>query len=105
MYAIVETGGKQYRVEEGETLLVERLNVPAGETVTLDRVLLVVDGETVRVGTPQVPGAQVVARVLGETKGPKIRVFKYRPKKNYRRRRGHRQIYTALQIEKIEVKG
>lgn len=86
----------------GQELLVERLPVAEGETFMLDRVLLVADDEGVRVGNPVVAGAKVIARSLGELKGDKIIVFKYKPKVRYRRKRGHRQIYTRVLIEKIE---
>lgn len=103
MYAIVESGGKQYRVAEGEVIDVEKLSVPEGEKVSLDRVLMVADGGDVRVGTPLVEGARVEATVLDHGKGRKIRIFKYKPKIRYRRRAGHRQPYTRLRIERILV--
>lgn len=103
MYAIVESGGKQYRVAEGEVIDVEKLSVPEGEKVSLDRVLMVADGGDVRVGTPLVEGARVEATVLDHGKGRKIRIFKYKPKIRYRRRAGHRQQYTRLRIERILV--
>jgi large subunit ribosomal protein L21 len=102
VYAIVETGGKQYRVSEGATLYVEKLPGEPESTVELDKVLLIQDGESVRVGTPYIDGARVVATVVKQAKAPKILVFKYKPKKNYRKRYGHRQPYTALRIERIE---
>jgi len=103
VYAIVESGGKQYRVAEGEVIDVEKLSVPEGEKVSLDRVLMVADGGDVRVGTPLVEGARVEATVLDHGKGRKIRIFKYKPKIRYRRRAGHRQLYTRLRIERILV--
>lgn len=103
MYAIVETGGKQYRVSEGSTIHVEKIQGEPDETVELDRVLLIQDGETTRVGTPYVEGARVIAKIVKQAKAPKILVFKYKAKKNYRRRYGHRQPYTALLVEKIEA--
>lgn len=103
MYAVIESGGKQYRVEEGATLQVERLPVEPGAAVTLDHVLLVSDGQTVRVGAPLVPGASVQTRVLGHGRGKKVIVFKYKPKAHYRRKQGHRQNFTALRIEKISL--
>ncbi len=102
-YAIVETGGKQHRVAEGDTIYVEKLTAEPGEQVRLDRVLLVNREGELRVGAPTVEGAAVVARVSGHGKARKILVFKYRPKKRYRRRYGHRQPYTRLVIEKIEA--
>lgn len=101
MYAVVETGGKQYKVTEGQVIDVERLPVEEGQTIELDRVLMVSEDNQVAVGTPTVPGARVVARVLGEEKGEKIVVFKYKPKVRYRRKTGHRQTYTRLAIEQI----
>lgn len=103
MYAIVETGGKQYRVQEGDIINVEKLDAAEGETVELGRVLAVTrDGELVA-GTPVVEGARVEAKVLEHGKAKKIIVFKYKAKKNYRRKQGHRQLYTRVQIEKIEA--
>jgi len=102
VYAIVETGGKQYKVSAGATVDVERLSVDAGDQVELDRVLMVVDGDEVLVGSPTVEGAVVKATVLDEVKGKKVRTFKYRGTK-YRRRRGHRQQYTRLQVNDIVV--
>ncbi|MDN5347283.1 MAG: large subunit ribosomal protein [Clostridia bacterium] len=103
MYAIIETGGKQYRVSEGESLRVEKLPVAEGEMVTLDRVLAVGSEEGLKVGKPILQGARVLARVEKQGKGKKIIVFKYKPKKNYRRKQGHRQPYTQIRIEKIEI--
>ena len=101
IYAVIETGGKQYKVTPGQTIDVERLEVAEGKTIELDRVLLVADGDKVRVGTPTVDGAKVVATSQGEGKGKKIIVFKYKPKVRYRRKTGHRQLYTRLVIDKI----
>jgi ribosomal protein L21 len=102
-YAIIETGGKQYRVSEGDQVLVEKLDKGEGDTVTFDRVLAVVkEGELV-VGTPVVSGAQVTGKVVEHGKGKKILVFKYKAKANYRRRQGHRQPFTKVVIEKIEA--
>jgi large subunit ribosomal protein L21 len=101
VYAVIETGGKQYRVEVGQQLRVERLEVPKGERVEITRVLAVGDAQGVRFGRPVVKGARVVARSLGEQKGEKIIVFKYKPKVRYRRKMGHRQLYTLLRIEQI----
>ena len=105
IYAIIETGGKQYRVNPGQTIDVERLEVAEGNTVELDRVLLIADGERVVVGTPTVDGAKVVATAQGEGKGKKIIVFKYKPKVRYRKKTGHRQLYTRLVIDKIVEAG
>lgn len=103
MYAIIETGGKQYRVKEGDILRIEKLAFEPGETLEFDSVLLVRDGDEIRIGNPILTGARVSAKVLAQGKGRKILVFKYKPKKNYRKRYGHRQPYTEIQIEKIEV--
>ena len=102
MYAVVRTGGKQARVREGDVLDVERLPGAEGETIELSEVLLVGD-DPVRIGTPLVEGARVVARIAGEAKGPKLRIFKYNRRKRYRLRQGHRQRYTRVVIESIEV--
>lgn len=101
IYAIVETGGKQYKVSPGETIDVERLGVEEGSTVELDRVLLVAEGDKVNVGTPLVEGAKVIVEVIGEEKGEKLIVFKFKPKVRYRRKTGHRQVYTRLAIKEI----
>ena len=101
IYAIIETGGKQYRVSPGQTIDVERLDVAEGDTVELDRVLLIADGDRVTVGAPTVDGAKVVATSQGDGKGEKIIVFKYKPKVRYRKKTGHRQLYTRLVIDKI----
>ncbi len=102
-YAIVESGGKQYKAVEGATIDVDLLPYDAGQQVQLDAVLLLVDGETIQVGAPTVGGARVNATVMGMEKGPKVVVFKYRPKKRIRVKTGHRQQYTRLQIDSIEV--
>ncbi len=101
IYAVVETGGKQYKVSPGQTIDVERLDVAEGDTVELDKVLLIADGDKVTVGQPIVEGAKVVATSQGEGKGEKIIVFKYKSKVRYRRKKGHRQLYTRLLIDKI----
>jgi len=105
MYAVVTTGGKQYRVQAGSTLLVEKIVAVPGSSVTLDRVLLVGDGDNVTVGTPTVSGASVSATVLGEERGQKIVVFKFKQKVKYRRRTGHRQHLTRLRIDSITAAG
>jgi len=101
IYAIIETGGKQYKVTLGQTIDVERLDVAEGGKIDLDRVLLIADGDKVTVGTPTVDGAKVVATSQGEGKGKKVIVLKYKPKVRYRKKTGHRQFYTRLVIDKI----
>ncbi len=103
MYAIVETGGKQYRIEEGSTVYVEKLDVSEGEKVTLDQVLAVSKDGSLTVGEPYVAGASVEATVLENGKADKIIVFKYKRKKDYRRKQGHRQPYTKIKIETIQA--
>jgi large subunit ribosomal protein L21 len=101
VYAIVESGGRQYRAEVGHTIQTEKLPQDVGETVTLDRVLLVADGEKTVIGTPIVSGASVQATVVDQFRGDKILVLKYKPKNRYRVRQGHRQHYTRLRIDEI----
>jgi large subunit ribosomal protein L21 len=103
MTAIIVTGGKQYKVAEGDTLFIEKLPVEAGDTVKFDQVLAVLDGDKATFGTPVVEGASVEASVVKNGKGKKIRIFKYKPKKGYRKRQGHRQPYTKVTIGKITV--
>jgi large subunit ribosomal protein L21 len=105
MYAVIETGGKQYRVEVGTELEVELLDVEAGQSITLDRVLLVADGDTAAIGQPIVDGAAVQAEVVGATRGDKVIAFKYRPKARRRVKKGHRQDLTALRITDITLGG
>ncbi len=102
-YAIVETGGKQYRVQVGDVLSVEKLDGDAGTEVTFDRVLLIGGGDDIKVGVPVVEGASVAATIADQYRGEKIVVFKYKPKKNYRRKTGHRQSLTRLQITGINA--
>ena len=101
IYAIVETGGKQYKVTSGQVIDVESLGVAEGSTVELDRVLLIADGEKVTLGTPTVEGAKVLATSKGEDRAKKIIVFKYKNKVRYSKKTGHRQPYTSLTIDKI----
>ena len=103
MQAIIVTGGKQYVVNEGDTLFIEKLPVEAGDAVTFDQVLAIVDGENTKFGTPVVEGASVEGKIVKNGKGKKIRIFKYNPKKGYRKRQGHRQPYTKVEIGKISV--
>jgi len=102
-YAIVETGGKQYRVQAGDTVRIEKLNVAEGESVVFDKVLAVGKDGQITVGAPYVSGAKVTAKVASQGKAPKIIVFKYHNKTNYRRKTGHRQPFTAVTIESIEA--
>ncbi|NBX67772.1 MAG: 50S ribosomal protein L21 [Proteobacteria bacterium] len=104
MYAVIRTGGKQYRVEPGFELLVEKLEAEPGKTIALDDVLLYADGSEVAVGKPRV-AVTVHALVLGDEKGPKLKTIKYKRRHNYKRTYGHRQDYTRLLIEKFERKG
>ena len=101
MYAIVATGGKQYRVEPGQRVEIEKLTAEPGSQIDLGEVLLVADGDNVTVGQPTVPGARVVAEVLGDVKGKKIIVFKYKSKVRYRRKTGHRQTYSRVVVRDI----
>ena len=103
MYAIIETGGKQYKVTEGDTLFIEKLPVEAGDAVTFDKVLAILDGDKATIGTPVVEGAKVEGSVVKNGKGKKIMIFKYNPKKGYRKRQGHRQPYTKVTIGKISL--
>jgi large subunit ribosomal protein L21 len=100
-YAIVEDGGKQFRAIEGDMIDVDRFPAEVGEEVDLERVLLVADGEEVVIGTPLVTGARVQATVVSHVKGPKVTIFKYKPKERYRVKKGHRQQYTRLRIDSI----
>lgn len=102
-HAIIETGGKQYRVAEGDVIFIEKLDVEAGEAVKFDRVLAVIDDEGSVFGKPMVEGATVSANVVKNGKSKKIRVYKMKPKKGYRRTQGHRQPYTKVQIESINA--
>ncbi|MBR2478959.1 MAG: 50S ribosomal protein L21 [Clostridia bacterium] len=103
MFAIIETGGKQYKVNEGDIIFIEKLDVAEGETVTFDRVMAVSANDGLKIGTPVVEGAKVTANVLKNGKGKKIYVLKYKPKKNEKKKMGHRQPYTKVQIATIEA--
>lgn len=103
MYAIVETGGKQYRVTPGDTFRVEKLPVDRGATVELDRVLMVADEDKLTVGTPMVEGAKVVCTVLEQDRAKKVMAFRYKAKKNVRVKRGHRQYFSRLRVDSIEA--
>ncbi|WP_296225537.1 50S ribosomal protein L21 [uncultured Lactobacillus sp.] len=103
MYAVIKTGGKQYKVAEGESIFVEKLDVQAGEEVVFDQVILVANGDDVKVGTPLVKGAKVTAKVEKQGKEKKVVTFKYKPKKHSHSKYGHRQPYTKVTVEKIEA--
>jgi len=103
VYAIFRSGGKQYRVEQGETVYLERLETPVGEQVKIEDVLLVGGGETVHLGSPVLKAAAVIGTVVEQARDRKIRIFKYKRRKGYRRTKGHRQSYTAVKIDSIEV--
>ena len=105
MYAVVKTGGKQYRVSKDDILKVERLPGEAGEVITLDDVLMVGEGKNVTLGEPQVAGAAVAAEILEQGRGPKITIFKKRRRQNYRRKKGHRQLLTVLKVTEILTDG
>lgn len=101
MYAIIKTGGKQYTVREGDVLRIEKLNAEEGSDISFDEVLAINDDKSLKVGTPFLEGSKVEAKVIKHGKGKKITVFKYKPKKNYRKKQGHRQPFTQVQIGKI----
>lgn len=103
MYAIIETGGKQYKVSEGDVVFIEKLNVEENAEITFDKVLLAGEGDTVKIGAPTVEGATVSAKVLGNGKAKKVIVFKMKRKKNERKRRGHRQPYTKVEITAVNA--
>ena len=101
VYAVIQTGGKQYRVQQGDVIYVEKIDAQANDAVTFDKVLLVGEGEAVKVGTPAVDGAKVEGKVLAQVKGQKIVVYKYKAKKNERKKQGHRQPYTKVEITEV----
>lgn len=102
MYAIIKTGGKQYKVSEGDEIIIEKLEAEENSAVAFEEVLAIFDGDNAKIGTPVVEGAKVSATVVKNGKGPKLRIFKYKHKTNYRRRQGHRQPFTKVKIDKIE---
>jgi large subunit ribosomal protein L21 len=104
MYAVIKTGGKQYKVAAGDKLKVEKLVGEVGSTVVIDKVLLIADGETTTVGAPLVAGAKVNATVVSHGRGDKVMIFKMRRRKHYRKTQGHRQSYTEIQIDTISAK-
>jgi len=103
MFAVVKTGGKQYKVQKDDKILVEKLDSKEGDKVTLDEVLMIVDGKTAKVGEPLVKGAKVEAKIIAQTRGPKITIFKKKRRQNYRRKKGHRQDLTMIQVTNIKA--
>lgn len=103
MYAVIKTGGKQYRVAAGEKLKIEQIPAEVGAEITLDQVLMVGDGESVKVGAPLVQGASVTAKVLAQGRHPKVKIFKMRRRKHYQKHQGHRQNFTEIQISGISA--
>ncbi|MBR5468097.1 MAG: 50S ribosomal protein L21 [Firmicutes bacterium] len=103
MYAIIETGGKQYKVSEGDIITVEKLGVEAGSEYTFDKVIVLADDADVKVGAPYVEGASVAASVIGDGKAKKVIVYKYKAKKGFHKKNGHRQPFTKVQINKISL--
>ncbi|MBP9219133.1 MAG: 50S ribosomal protein L21 [Sterolibacterium sp.] len=101
MYAVIKTGGKQYRVAAGEKIKVEQIPADVGAEITLDQVLMVGEGESVKIGAPIVNGAKVTAKVIAHGRGPKVKIFKMRRRKHYQKHQGHRQNYTEIQISAI----
>ncbi len=101
MYAVIKTGGKQYRVTEGETLKVEKLDIDAGSSIEIDQVLMIADGDKVQIGAPYVEGGKVVATIKSHGRGKKIEIIKFKRRKHYDKRTGHRQAYTELEITGI----
>lgn len=101
MYALIETGGKQYKVADGDLVRVEKLDLEVGDTAVFDKVLLVADGDDIKIGAPYIDGAKVEAEVTAQDKHKKIIVYKYKAKKNYRKKQGHRQPYTEIKIKAI----
>ncbi len=104
MYAVIKTGGKQYRVVAGERLKVEKLVAEVGNTVTLDKILMIADGDAITIGSPLIAGATINATVLSHGRGDKVMIFKFRRRKHYRKTQGHRQSYTEIQIGDISAK-
>lgn len=101
MYAVIQTGGKQFRVEQGSNILVEKLPAKVGEEIVLDKVLIIGDGEKATIGRPHIDGARVIAEVIEQSRAKKVLVFKKRPKKGYKKMQGHRQYQTELRIKEI----
>ena len=103
MYAVIKTGGKQYRVSEGETLKIEKLEVESGKKITFKEVLMIADGDNIQVGTPLVEKASVEAKVVSQGKGKKVNILKFKRRKHSMKQQGHRQLFTEIQIGKIKV--
>ena len=103
MYAVIKTGGKQYRVSEGETLKVEKLEEEPGKKITFDEVLMIADGDKVQVGSPHVAKASVEAKVISQGKGKKVHILKFRRRKHSMKQQGHRQLYTEIRIDRIKA--
>jgi large subunit ribosomal protein L21 len=103
MYAVIKSGGKQYRVQEGQTLKLEKLELPTGETIEFDEVLLVADGDDVKIGAPLVSGAKVAAEIIDHGRGDKIKIIKFRRRKHSMTRQGHRQWFTEVKITGISA--
>ena len=103
MYAIITTGGKQFKVQQGDVIYVEKLSAEAGATVNFDVLLLQQDNDAAKIGTPLIDGVTVEGKILGDVKGKKIIIYKYKAKKNSRRKQGHRQSYTKVEITKVEA--
>lgn len=103
MYAVIESGGKQHRVEEGEVLQLEKLAVAAGDKVKFDKILMVGEGESVKIGTPYVEGSQVEAEVVKQGRGDKIKIVKFNRRKHYKKQQGHRQFFTEVKITGIKA--
>ena len=103
MYAVVETGGKQYRVQEGDVITVEKLNIEDGAKVVFDKVLVAGEGADIKVGKPCIEGCAVEGTAVESGKGPKVVIFKYKAKKDYRKKQGHRQPYTSVKIESLNI--
>lgn len=103
MFAVIKTGGKQYKVQKDDKILVEKLEGSEGDKITLDEVLMIADGKTSKVGEPTLKGAKVEAKVVTQTRGPKITIFKKKRRQNYRRKKGHRQDLTMIQITNIKA--
>jgi large subunit ribosomal protein L21 len=101
MYAVIETGGKQYRVSEGQAIKFEKLDVEPGAKVQFDKILMVADGDSIQVGSPYISGGKVTAEVLSQGRGKKVKIIKFRRRKHYRRQMGHRQYYTEVKITGI----